>query len=538
MDEAEPQAQPQPVVSVSGNATETPRKYAEKGKNETDATETAQLPTANGEASSAETGTSKQSSASPATTLEEVDPEEANSPQDRNEYNPKTDEIDRTKVDDLHQDVNEDSDGKGKEDVDGKEGVPGMAAADFKADASLLAKLEADLKASSGKSEEELKLIRTLLHAEATHDAGELIDAQDIILSSGMADGLEDIKQSPNIQNAKTVRQTLHASPFKPHQADFTELVSGTAPASEDQKNGESSVPNNTTEEKDELNIPANGLNDEECAAFVGSYEENLVVNALMEKLPMETFGEVFEQDPEFKSEFRWWARACLRARRYRLERAVDLVTRYAAWRKDIGLNKSDQSKLKAELETGFCMFLEEARCVNGRAILLVRLQFHDPTKYKPHDVVIALHNVILYALRSDDLIQAQGFTVLHDMTKVRYRNLDFSLAEKISKCFNSTFPMRYGRLVMYNPPFFFSAVYRIVSMFLSKKMKERLVKVPKDRKHPAFVTLAKYVHQKDLPSYMGGGQELNPLQFSTNLISALFPISKSLEKTISHETS
>lgn len=503
-------------------ATETPRKSSEGLLSEAqEAASSTLMPSAvegaDGANGSAAHAHLKDLSGSPATTLDEVDPEETNG------------EVEAGKEEAALTSSQE----------EGDVAVEGDGGVDAGLDAGMVEKLKADLAASQGKSEDELKLIRTLLQAEATHDAGELIDAQDIILSSGMAEGLEEIKQSPNIQNAQKVRQCLQDSPFKPHHADFTELVSGLPPGNGEQSEAEAPrEPGSTAPEAaGQVNIPAGGLNDEECAAFVGSYEENLVVNALMEKLPLEQFEALFEQDPEFRKEFRWWARACLRARRYRLERAVDLLSKYAAWRKDIMLVSTNQSKLKAQLESGFCIFLEDARCVDGRAILLVRGQFHDPSKYKPQDVAVALHNVILYALRSDDLIQAQGFTILHDMTKLRYRNLDFGLFEQLSRCFNSTFPMRYGRLILYNPPFFFSAVYRIASIFLSKKMKERLLKVPKQKKHPAFVTLAKHVHQKDLPSYMGGGQELNSELFATSVISALFPISKSLEKTISHET-
>mmetsp|Transcript_4947 Transcript_4947/g.5796 ORF Transcript_4947/g.5796 Transcript_4947/m.5796 type:complete len:438 (-) Transcript_4947:72-1385(-) len=372
---------------------------------------------------------------------------------------------------------------------------------------------------SSSEAHDELNMIRSLLQAEASQDACKLLDAQDEILSSTLSNEI-DAGEKPSIARVQSLRRKIQNNSFKtPTMSSM--IASATEEAQQYELNFNKQNGSGTDTKKNQIKIvdEKDGMSEEHIPSFIGTYEENQCLSQMISQLNTEDFESLFAADPSFMDDFRWWCRVCLRARRYRQGRAIQLLKAYAKWRLESQIYKADKDRLKDQLESGFLLFMEDSRCVDGRTIIVIRLVLHNPKKFLPKDVVIALHNVVLYGLKSDPLVQAKGFTVLMDMTNARYGNFDMGIASAVSKALNSTLPMRYGKLIVYNPPFFFSTLFKLMYIFLSKKMRQRMVRVFPATTKPESATLHEYIDRVNLPTFFGGAQQISTLNFAADVV-------------------
>jgi hypothetical protein len=72
---------------------------------------------------------------------------------------------------------------------------------------------------------------------------------------------------------------------------------------------------------------------------------------------------------------------------------------------------------------------------------------------------------------------------------------------EALFRMVNSRFPVRYGKLFVHNPPTSFSVMLRLASLFMTRKMKDRIVKV-----YPSTQDkLTEVVGEEVLPIEFGG---------------------------------
>jgi len=369
-------------------------------------------------------------------------------------------------------------------------------------------------------AQDELNMIRSLLEAEASQDARTLLDAQDSILSSNLSNEVNVGEKASN-DRVRKLREKIEVNSLK--TPTMSSMISIAAEKVQNSDNGDEGNETSASSSSGVFKFDdINGMADEEISTFIGSYEENKCLSEMISQLNTEDFEHLFRADPSFMDDFRWWCRVCLRARRYRQKRAIQLLKSYADWRLSSEIYKADQSRLKDQVETGFLLFLDDVRCVEGRAIIVIRLALHDPKKFQPKDVVTALHYVVLYGLKSDPIVQAKGFTVLMDMSETGYSNFDMGVASAVSKALNSTLPMRYGKLIVYNPPFFFSTLFKLIYIFLSTKMRQRMVRVFASSKNPITSPLFKYIQQACLPTFYCGNHHVDPETFAMEVLGTL----------------
>jgi len=261
------------------------------------------------------------------------------------------------------------------------------------------------------------------------------------------------------------------------------------------------------------------GLSEEEMLAILESSEEEdhiVHLKVALDKREGETF---FEEYPDMAMDLDFWCRACLRARRFRATRSLELLSKYAKFRKEVQhlMTMEAKKKVRAILESGIIVFLGGARCKRGRGVLLVRMGLHDPKEFAGQHFLAAAHEVTTHAIRRFPRLQATGFTIVCDLTGVTTRNLDYKVPRLLSRHIESRLPIRYGSVIVVNPPGFFATVFRIVSFFMSSKMRARMVRLyykPGEKN-----SLEKFISKENLPVHLGGARKIDHINFAASLV-------------------
>lgn len=328
----------------------------------------------------------------------------------------------------------------------------------------------------------ELMLIRALLAAEASHDVGAINSTQGVILSSELGNDLSLASpQSSFSSNARSGAGSpaSSGSPGSPGSQTGGRLSLGSRLRNRQvlrrkSKRGIKGGSNSRAEP---------GLSEASMLAIIDKPDEDDYIVKL-KLLLHEVHGVAFfDANEDMALDLDFWCRACLRARRFRVRRAMDLMLRYAACKREMDARSAaagddEGATVRAILQSGFISFLEKARCSQGRGVLVIRMARHDSKRFAAEDVLAAAHRVILYAIRKHQRLQAVGFTVISDMTGVGAHNVDVRLPKLLSSSIEKRMPVRICKIVVINPPVFFAAVFRLVRMFLSAKMRSRLVRL------------------------------------------------------------
>lgn len=181
--------------------------------------------------------------------------------------------------------------------------------------------------------------------------------------------------------------------------------------------------------------------------------------------------GAKLENIPEF------WLLACLRARKYDPNRAIELAVKYMEWRIAFDVEHQtprNNNVLLAQLQSGMIR-IPGTKDKLGRYLVVMDLSKHDPDKWNSKDTVRCLHYNLARLLQQFPEAQARGIVVLNDMTHVTLKNIDTSVPKEVFNALSSRFPIRLGGIYIVNPPWFFRAVFPIVRTFMKKKFQERV---------------------------------------------------------------
>ena len=154
------------------------------------------------------------------------------------------------------------------------------------------------------------------------------------------------------------------------------------------------------------------------------------------------------------------------------------------------------------------------AKDAGGRAVLWIRLRFHDPKRSKADDMARYLSYVLRSSLE-DVEVQRHGVVVLQDMTGLGFKNLDPAAAKAIFTKVFSNAPVRVGRIVIYNPPWFIGHVLLpIVLSFMSKKLRGRIAIVNGNK--PEKIT--EYIDASALPTELNGSYAVDEDKWAKDL--------------------
>ena len=189
----------------------------------------------------------------------------------------------------------------------------------------------------------------------------------------------------------------------------------------------------------------------------------------------------------------------CLRGRKYDVDRAADLLPRHLALRTKLREVIYDAgAQLRADLQSRKIV-CTGGKDDGGRAVVWLRLRYHEPRQSRPIDVGRLLVAVMLEALKHAD-VQRRGVVIVNDMSGLRLRNLDPAVPKYLFKEVLPAMPVRVGRICLLNPPWVLrTVILPIAFMLMSKKLRARIVVLTNTD------TLSEHVPATALPTELGG---------------------------------
>lgn len=210
----------------------------------------------------------------------------------------------------------------------------------------------------------------------------------------------------------------------------------------------------------------------------------------------------------------------CLRGRKYDVERAAALLPKHLMLRlKLLTLGPKEKAQLTEDLQTHKIVYTG-GKDVDGRALIWIRLRYHDPSKSKPEDMARLLMIVLLEALKDPD-VQRAGVAIINDLNGLTLKNVHPATVKFLFKEVFPAMPVRVGRICILNPPWIVAHVIApVVLTFMSKKLRNRIVLLKEAGK--ACEQLRPYASEEQLAAEHGGSLAFDQDAWATQMVAAL----------------
>lgn len=203
----------------------------------------------------------------------------------------------------------------------------------------------------------------------------------------------------------------------------------------------------------------------------------------------------------------------CLRGRKYDVDRAAAIVPRVAALLEKFKVTEETQEDLSTNLRSGK-LTMPGTADEKGRAIIWVRLRFHDPKAQSAEAFGRMMVRIFTTALENPETAR-NGVCVVQDMSHVGIKNFDPKAFKMLAQEVFANLPIRIGKVCIYNPPFIIGRVILpIVFSIMPKKLKARLTIVNGEDQE----ALHKLVPPASLPEELGGTLKFDIEQFAATV--------------------
>lgn len=165
----------------------------------------------------------------------------------------------------------------------------------------------------------------------------------------------------------------------------------------------------------------------------------------------------------------------------------------------------------QAALESGVITYLKGAHDEKGRSLLLFDPSRQDKSKFQANHLCRVLWYHAHCALEDSETSQQHGFMLLVDPSRAKLSQFDRSVAKVILSSLQHTMPLRLAAFHICHPPAIASIVLPIVKLFLSDRMKKRLLLHPKNKNKTLVILLGEYgIDATSVPTALGGMYALN----------------------------
>ena len=155
-------------------------------------------------------------------------------------------------------------------------------------------------------------------------------------------------------------------------------------------------------------------------------------------------------------------------------------------------------------LELGMMRVVHGVTDPTGRAIVYLDPSVQDRTKYARLSMCRALWYTLHAALELESA-QKHGVVLLADPGRAKFSQFDRGLSKVMIPSLQGAIPLRLSALHMCNPPAFVSIILPIVKLFMSERMKKRLL-LHSGGKHKVLNRLSTYGLEKSMiPAVLGG---------------------------------
>ena len=197
---------------------------------------------------------------------------------------------------------------------------------------------------------------------------------------------------------------------------------------------------------------------------------------------------------------------ACLRFRRYDVDRAVKRMTSYFEWR----IANLPEGLLEQDISEGSLLDrlfkinmakLLPCITIRGQSIVYLRLCKARPDLFQASDICQMVHFIMLSALKRNRISQTMGIITMGDLEGAGLAQLDRNLPKKIIGMISKNIPIRLAGMLICHPNMLVSIIVPLAKLFMTTKMKERLKTVGDDDELTNYYGIKKQV----LPQQLGG---------------------------------
>jgi hypothetical protein len=195
------------------------------------------------------------------------------------------------------------------------------------------------------------------------------------------------------------------------------------------------------------------------------------------ERREFEKLRELAADLPEYLACGDFWALACLRARKYDIARALELLQSFDVWRKRLQLlerNYHTDEKLRELIERGVVEPTGQRDRV-GHYILVLRMARADPKRFTPDDAIRNIYAALEYLYKLHPEAQSAGVAVLVDQRGASMKNMDTAVPRVLFKALANHVPCRFGGLYAVDPPLFMRMLLPVAKLLLKRKLRDRL---------------------------------------------------------------
>jgi len=172
---------------------------------------------------------------------------------------------------------------------------------------------------------------------------------------------------------------------------------------------------------------------------------------------------------------------ACLFARKLDLKRTEEMLQKNKAWRDENGYSSLPawDSLNKKMLEDGkFALKIPGCRGKNGEGIIYVKMGNMVPSAHEdfPENCVKwTVWNGMHGGLWDSMDYFRNGIMMVADLSGMGWDNVDLNVQKRISSALLDNFPMRTCKILIINPPWILNAFLSGMSLFIKKKVMERI---------------------------------------------------------------
>lgn len=149
----------------------------------------------------------------------------------------------------------------------------------------------------------------------------------------------------------------------------------------------------------------------------------------------------------------------------------------------------------------------------NDRNILYLDPSKMDKTKYKRESALRSFW-YFFHAILEDEEVQKRGIILLNYNANFSFKNRDPPFTSMCCDMMKGTLPIRMSAIHGTHVPFLYKCILALVMIFLGERLRKRII-LHNGTKDEVIAALASYgIHEKDIPTDMGGLFELNVRQW------------------------
>ncbi|RKP34094.1 CRAL-TRIO domain-containing protein [Dimargaris cristalligena] len=178
-----------------------------------------------------------------------------------------------------------------------------------------------------------------------------------------------------------------------------------------------------------------------------------------------------------------------LRARKWNVDRALEMMLTALRWRietqVDQIINEGEGGLDDSILRKGISFLHGEDR--KGRPIIITRVCLHR----KEDQTVEEMTKFLVWTIETVRLVfkaPTETATIIFDLSDFTLANMDFNFVKILIRCLEAYYPESLGSLLIYNAPWIFSGIWRMISPLLDSVVASKINFVNNKKQFTEFI--------------------------------------------------